>query len=324
MKRCTVIATLLCAGVMLSGCERNEASEASPAAYDPDVDAPVSILDRAVNPDVAGNQSAISRRAGAAPPPARATPTATGAPTPTAAAGDGIAGVKQKIADISAAIKRGEEEREAELFIDQDAEVIRALLLDSKNIEAKVKSFEELVRNRLGMELPADLKSGLSPKLAGGASGFGFADLDVNKVKFDQTGETVVVDNMKGQRLTFSLVGSEYKASLPPGMKKLQEMARELLAAQGVCIDRISAGINRGSITEDNIEPMAKRISDQTVMPVIKKIMGMTITPASPGGPGTADEAPADANQPKKTENRRGVGGMFQNITDPLGRGSQD
>ena len=327
MKRCTVIATLLCAGVMLPGCERNEASEVSPAAYDPNVDAPVSILDRAVNPDVAGNQSAISRRAGAAPPPARATPTAAGAP-PTAAAGDGIARVKQKIADISAAIKDGDEEREAELFIDQDAELIRAILLDSKNIEAKVKSFEELVRNKLGMELPGGLESGLTPKLAGGASGFGIADLDVNKVKFEQTGETVVAeieDEMRvKKRLTFSLVGSEYKASLPPGMRKLQAASRELLAAQGVCVDRISAGINRGSITEDNLEPMARQIGEQAMGAAMDKIMRMMIPSESPGGPGTADEAPADANQPKKTENRRGVGGMFQNIIDPLGRGSQD
>ncbi len=323
MKRCTVIATLLCAGVMLSGCERNEASEVSPAAYDPNVDAPVSILDRAVNPDVAGNQSAISRRAGAAPPPARAAPTAAGAPTP-AAAGDGIARVKQRLGEISAAIKDGDEEREAELFIDQDAELIRAILLDSKNIEAKVSTLEELARNKLGMELPDDLESRLNLVLEGGASGFGFADLNVDYVEFLQTGETVVVDDMKGKKLTFSLVGSEYKASLPPGMRKLREVTRELLAAQGVCIDRISAGINRGSINEDNLEAMAMQISDQTVMPVKRKYIGMTIAPESPGGPGTADEAPADANQPKNTENRRGVGGMFQNIIDPLGRGSQD
>ena len=328
MKRCTVIATLLCAGVMLPGCERNEASEVSPAAYDPNVDAPVSILDRAVNPDVAGNQSAISRRAGAAPSPARAALTAAGAATPTGAAGDGIARVKQKIADISAAIKDGDEEREAELFIDQDAELIRAILLESKNIEAKVKSFEELMRNKLGMELPGGLESGLSPKLAGGASGFGIADLDVNKVKFEQTGETVVAeieDQMRvKKRLIFSLVGSEYRASLPPGMRKLQAAARELLAAQGVCIDRISAGINRGSITEDNLEPMARQIGEQTIGAAMDKIMRMMIPSESPGEPGTGEEAPADANQPKNTENRRGVGGMFRNITDPLGRGSQD
>lgn len=325
MKRWTIVPSLLCAGLLLFGCERKDASETSPEKYDPDLDPPVSILEVTVNPDLIADQAAISRRMAsqgrtAAPPPT--TPEATG--RVEREGGDAIERVRGKLTEVLAAVTAGDKQRIIELFAEEDAESLQFLLELGERILTKGKIFEDLLRTRLGMKIPGDIKSYITGKSKITAPGVE-EGVSIDDLKFEQVGQDVVVTDPKGQKMTFSRVGNEYRASLPQGAKELLGAMTELAMAQEQFIDRLTGEINRGRITEENFEAAAKRAADEILMPPMGKFMKMMFSTGGKGAEGEDEETgkpeeALDPNQPEKTERPATGGGLLRNITKPLER----
>ena len=115
MKCCAAVLTLTCVILMGFGCDRKEASEAAPVVFDPDRDPHVPIPEHNPNPDLLADQVAISRRVEREKPAAAALSGEV-----TAGAAEAINQVRQKVADMIATAKAGQDEQLLDFFADPD------------------------------------------------------------------------------------------------------------------------------------------------------------------------------------------------------------
>lgn len=225
-------------------------------------------------------------------------------PTTAPAAGESadVAAVRAKLAQLETAAKAGQTDKLLELFSPQDAAPIKAMFKAGQEIPAKAAALEKLVATKLDTELPRDFKNSLKMMSSQPKSpAEEFLKLDLSKATFEQNGDTMVII-AKGQRTTLNKVGGNWYMDLGPGRDLILAMG-DLTSAAGSVIDAVTAGINSGDITRDNLAEKSREIGDKLMKPAgerFGKLMGELLMKAmAEGGPGMKNgPSSAPASQP--------------------------
>jgi len=302
MKRWAVV--LCVSGLALGtfGCESKEPVD-EPALYDPDVDAPPSVLTVHEVPDVPV-RAAPRLGAGEAPaalpakPGEPAGPVEPGAPAPAPApapAGQAVEGVKQAMAGIIQAAKAERYNRMPAFMTDADAAAISNLARDYNAMVKKAKGFQDFAKAVADIDLSG--KGPLTEKPKGlPMIGEGLENLAVDALTFEAQGANVIVTAPGGVKMTFVQEGGLWKRKLTAKDKMLVGLSKELFGAYDDFMDAVKTGIDAGSITKDNIdqkgqellEKLRKRIGELAVEVVGKTMLEQVlkeVTPPSPESP---------------------------------------
>lgn len=256
-----------------SGCRKRSPSGETPRTYDPTVDAPASVLQAPYNPDLAKDQTQISRAvaeaAGAATPgSAPAGAPAAGAP----ATPDDLEAVKLVVAKM---IEAGQQP-DAQFYTPQDAPVVTALIQGMTALPAKQTEVENLLKTKLGMDQPSEaLAKQMNPAPAGGEAGgpapkaefkspLGSATID--QLKFEAVGPDVRVTG-GGQPQVFTRTAQGWKVKFDPMERQMLGLMGDMVAAEGKFLDAVKAGVDDGSITKDNFDAKSKELADTHLKP---------------------------------------------------------
>lgn len=286
-------ATLMCVAV---GCEKKSEKAAEGTVYDPSIDGPPSVLAPAADAGILADQTRATGR----PRPAAATP-----PAPRPATAADVQALKRQLAAALAEAKGGRMDGMANLFPEPLAKGMRAM----SALPGKLKAFEQLVKDKLGMDLPDKLKSeALGPVGGAGPGGASFSpagDLEkasIDELKFAIQGQKIVATDPKGKEVAFVSTPRGWKMEIPAEARDFVTVLVEVSEATLKVIDTLTAGINDGSITKDNFEAKADEVGQQHMkgpMEKFAKIFGEMMTKAfaqvAPGpapGPPTPTPAP--------------------------------
>ena len=288
MKKLLTILAVAVACTALA-CEKKSDEVIRPTKFDPDLDGPPSRLEKPLNEDIAKDQRQIAREAGRVVAPV-GSPPATPAPA-APAAGGATDEVKQIVARMMTTIKPGQEEKALDFLDVQEASALRPLFKSIQQTDAKVRQFERLVQTKLGAALPESMKDGGGgpPEPLPGVPK-DFAKIRFDDIQFKQEGTEVAVTGPQGLKMRFAKVGADWKMKLPPEtkllMQTLRPMFQELLDSFNKVVDEMTAGVNDGSITKDNLEARAEELQKKHVGPVIEKFFeAMMKDMPGPGAP---------------------------------------
>ncbi len=305
-----LVALALCTGV---SCESKSGQVVEPSREDPKLSGPPSWADQPPNPDIIRDQRKVAAELGqaAAAAPVAPRPAATPAPAPApAAAGPAVAEVQQVVAKMIATVTPGNEQKFAEFLAPKEAELLAPVLKDTLAVAAKFKELEKLAKDKLGAELPDNLKAGQATvSLPGRGGSEDFSQLKFDSLQFAQQGQDVLVTGPQGMKLLFGKVGQEWKIKLPDqdqaAMKALMPVLGELVAATGTFVDAMTAGINDGSIIKDNFDAKAEELGKTHIEPVIQKVFGammQSVQPTTQPEPPMPLEPPAPLPSPSRLE----------------------
>lgn len=117
-----------------------------------------------------------------------------------------------------------------------------------------------------------------------------FTKIRFDDIQFKQEGQEVAVTGPQGLKMRFAKVGVDWKMKLPPEAKLLIQtllpMFNELLGGFNKVVDEMTAGVNDGSVTKDNLEARAEELQKKHVGPVMEKFFeGMMKDMPAPGAP---------------------------------------
>ena len=316
MRRWAVVLGLSCVGLVVLGCQRKEASDARPDVYDRNADPHASVLEVAANPDLTGDQVAISRRVERARLElgrAAETTEPTGAAT-------AVEQVKQKLAAALDAVKAGNEQAVAELLKEEDAATLRPIIAGAKEVTVKAAELAALVKDKLSIDIPDDVKSGLVARYQAVGLGSAAATATIDDFKIEQAGANVEVTGPDGHKAVFVPVGSDYRLFISPADATTIGVLGEVITAQKQFMDEVTAGINTGDITAANFEENTREISQRTIAPALGKLKQTALLAmqkaASESLPAT-QPAKDKAGAARKAEEPVG-GSLFQRAIRPL------
>lgn len=291
MKHVILVLALVAVVVVGVGCNRQDASE-RPEPYDPNVDAPPNVLVEAPSnvPRGGGGLASAAKPKPAEPKPAEPKPTepkpAEPKPAEPGANDDkNIAEVKQLLTDAVAAAKAGSNDKLIALFPTETGQLLVALTPRTEALKTKSADFAQLVQDKLGTELPESAKG-----MTGGGDEGGmlsplddFIKMDVEAMVFRGMEGKVSVDDGGGEGKTFVQTAEGWKLEVPPQASQGIGVLGEVLDGTEKFLDTLTAGVNDGSITKENLEAKVEEVSKTTVLPAMMKLMAIMMGGA--GGP---------------------------------------
>jgi hypothetical protein len=255
-------AALICVAI---GCEKKRENPPETARYDPRIDGPPDILAPAADERILADQTRVT-----APRPV----VVPAPPAPASATQADLQALKQQMAAAMAEAKGGNVAGLAALFPDSIATGMRDMLL----LPGKMQAFEQLVKDKLGMELPDKFKSETSGPIAGAGPGPAsmspVGDLEkgsVDDLKFTIDGPNIVATDPKGQKTVFVKTAQGWKMQVPPEAQEFMTVMLEVAEAAVKVTDTLTAGINDGSITKDNFEAKADEVGEQHMKAPMEK-----------------------------------------------------
>jgi len=291
MKNVIPVLALVAAVMMGVGCKRQTASD-RPEPYDPNVDAPPNVLVEAPSnvPRGGGGVASAAKPTPPAPKPTEPKPTEPKPtePGPAEPGGDdnaNIAEVKQLLTDAVAAAKEGNNDKLIALFPTEFGEAVAALDPRMKAMEQKSADFAQLLQDKLGAELPESAKGMIGGGEEGGISSplDDFAKMDVEAMVFRGFEGKVSVDDGSGDGQGFVKTADGWKMEVPPQASQSIGVLGEVVDGTEKFYDTLTAGVNDGSITKENLEAKIEEVSKTTVLPAMMKLMAIMMSGA--GGP---------------------------------------
>ncbi len=273
------------------GCERRDPADDNSTAFDPDLDPAARMISVETDPDIMEDQAKISRQASEGKSPRRTTGSADAADM------DPVELVKGKVAAAIAGIKANDPEPMLAMFDDEAAQLLSPMIRGGVELEQRSLAFQYLLETELGIELRGDLRSIISETY-----GVPTSDLKVDSIgelTFEMDDEKVIVTTPEGNDpYIFVAVDSDYRATLTevfkdPRIVQTFAMLNDITQAQITFIDEVTADIEAGEITRDNLEPKTNAIADRTVRPVKAKFLGGRLPQTDqPDAEPQPDEAP--------------------------------
>lgn len=268
MKICLAIWGLAAALAALGGCERKSADR--PDSFDPKLDSLSAAGEGRLDPGLLADQEQIakgsSKRRGA---------TAT----------DSVAAAKETLTQMGEAMKAQDYDKTLEFLAPQDAAALKPFLMGLKELSKPAEAFRQLVKDRLGIDLPEE--NGLTSSWTS-VCPWSADEAVLEKMTFEQTEGKVTASTAEGGKVTLVEADGAWKVQLglPPG---LPPVLVEMVDVMKVVMSSVEAGINDGTITKDHFEAKTQEISSAKMLPVMAKLMEVMakIKPAQPpaGGP---------------------------------------
>lgn len=310
MKNCLLV---LVAGVMLCvapGCDRG--GDEDPVSYDRDVDGPpVAIKTPMPDYEVIGKPSVVARRRRVFQESSGDTSSGGGASgggeDPTGPSGpasaDEIDEVKAVFERVLATKDSGDDSAAMAFFDEEAATAIGEITRGTKEIQQKSLALHELMETKFGAEYPESLKErnkqaqteAMGPSSAVEILG----DVSVDQLVFTKTGEKIIAEGPKNEKYILSKTADGWKIGFDKNAREMVGVLRELMKGATKMLDTLSAGVEDGSITAENVEAKATELNEQLVAPVQKKLMAImmkAMAGAMEGGPdaGAGDGAAPD------------------------------
>ena len=304
MKNCLLV---LVAGIMLCvplGCDRQV--EEDPVSYERDVDGPPVVI-RTPMPDydVIGKPSVVrSRREAllASSGDAASGDAASGdvdLSGPVTAASDGEVGEVKAVIEAILATKAGGDDSAAIVFFDEDtAASIKGMKQATEALQAKVLALDLLMEDKFGAQYPAKVKENIKKmptETAGSTSATGILGaVSIEQLIFGKIGEKVVATGPQNAKYIFTKTVDGWRLGLDKGKQEMVGILGELLQATVKMVDGMTAGINDGSITADNVEAKGEELGNQHVKPIEEKLAKIMMKAMGDAAPADGDAAPAD------------------------------
>ena len=148
-------------------------------------------------------------------------------------------------------------------------------------MEQKAADFEQLIQDKFGGEVPESVKG----MTGGGEGGIGspldeFTKMDVEAMVFRGFEGKVSVDDGSGDGTSFAQGADGWKIEVPPQMSQGIAVLGEVMDGTDKFLETLTAGINDGSITKENLEAKVEEVSKTTVLPAMMKLMAIMMSGA--------------------------------------------
>jgi hypothetical protein len=299
MKYWMIVLAACLAGAALSGCERKGSTE-DPKRFDSKIDAPTSPYDVRTDPLLLEDQSKIARQSGKK------------RPAVIPATGDAVEAVKQTLANLLQAASTGKVESIAPFLADEeDAKVFVHISKVAAETEEKQKAFADLLKERLGMDVPQELGAFSSQNQNLTASILSEAKDSLEKTQFEQTKDgSIVATDPGGRKTTFVQVEGAWKIKLQPNKKEALMILPEVIGGLAKTLDTLSTGVLDGSITQETLKAKTEEIIATNLQKSLEKLVKViaaseaaksgTSEAANPAGEGAAvaaTSAPAEGEK---------------------------
>ncbi len=302
MRRSAVLVGLVVLA-LARGCERGEPLD-EPKVYDPAVDAPPSTIMVRPNPLLLANQVEIAKRS----------PKVTPAPAPAAparAGGASIDSVKATLLQLLDVVEADLIDAVPDFFVPEDSAMVRSVVADLPAIQEKLATVGRLVRERFGVDLPAE-----QIQMATGKRGMALATwmdrailmAEPSPLQFLPQGDKIVVSRDGQEPITLVNLDGTWKIQLSPEERVMVGMAGEVVKATAAMADALIAGINDGTITRDNLQAQMQALQQRHLGPIMAKLAETTsgaTAEAAGAGPGARVEegvAPPEPERPAEVE----------------------
>ncbi len=282
----TILAALLLWAA--TGCETPDQPEDT-ADFDREIDGPPCVYAAGGDEDLLADQGKLAERRDrqAAAAAASAAPPAAPQPARLPAGADPVQSLRQRLQALALVASAGKPEQMIELFGAEEANALRQMLA-VKDIETKLQSLEQLVRTRFGDASAGKIKALFNAGGPAGAPGtepaagpprpsppkaddiFGPL-MDTSKLQFEAQGETVVVTQPDGEKITFIYTDQDWKIQADPLLKQMMVLGGKMAVASGKLVDALAAGINDGSINQGNLEAKAQELAETHLAPAMEQ-----------------------------------------------------
>ena len=295
---------LLCGGLMVllavAGCERGKRTE-EPAPYHRDVDAPPTALILRADEGLMADQRRISGEVEGRP--SGGVGRATGAESVRSevpATEADVEVVKAVVEKMIAAAEDDDTNALVGFFSREDAVLVRPMFEADKTMPAKLDALGALVSEKLSVELPAGMKRGMGSKIA--PTGM-LTSVEPDEFKYSLEGPSVVVTNPSDKRaLPFVKIGRQWLVQYSEQGRKGLSFVSDVAAATGEFISAMTAGVNDGSITAENLEAKAKELAEKHIRPAAEKLGALMTEAMGAAVPAEDSEEPVPAEDTGGTE----------------------
>ena len=241
---------------------------------------------------------------------------------PKAGTGDAVEEVKALLPELLAASKAADLDTLAKYLEPDVMSDMRAAASLMDDLDPKIKSLDRLIRDKLQVEPPANIKemASESPEFNELLFPTG-ADFQVADMEYKVVGGTVEVYAPKkgpgpGQtpkkrkpQLVFAISDGAWRLQLDPLQKEFLAVVPDLGPAMNKAIEAMTNGVNSGEITADNLEAKFKELSQKHMGPVIVRLMPLMMRMMAEGmaegandGSGGGDSGGAPAPPPDSSD----------------------
>lgn len=280
MRQSGILSGLAMAVVLAAagGCERGDSAD-EPKVYDPAVDAPPSRIVVDPDPQLLADQTEIAKRAAALPTvrlPVRG-PEAGGTPAEA---------VRLTLLAMHDAVDANQMPALAEFLVPPDAEAVKTVLDALPALEEKMATVRQLVKEKLGAELPKDeddVRAQLAMVLLPPWLSRAALAAQPSALQFAPSSKGVVVSDGQ-ESMTFVSIGGAWKAELAPPQRQTISFMSEIMQALDTMVDAITAGVNDGTITAENLEAKMQEQGEKVLGPVMAKFAAAAAAQMTPAG----------------------------------------
>jgi len=322
MRNCVLV---LIAAVMLCvplGCNRG--GDEQPEVYERDVDGPpVAISSPIPDYEIIGDPAAVARRRRAleegvidegGDDPSGGGNELTG--PESEASQEEIGQIKDVVTRIMATDDLGDKFAALESFDGEGKKVMQDLMQASDSLQTAANALDTAMETKFGLQYPAEVRARIKtmhsetniPSTAGGVIEGGSPEQFI----FKKIGDQVVVTTPGKRTLVFSNIDAEWKVGFDNKGKEALGLFTEKLGALSQVVAGVSAGVEDGSVTADNVEARINELTGQLVAPVDQKIKA-----AMGEATGGADAGAGDGTDPAGDGTDPADGGA-----DPAGGGA--
>jgi hypothetical protein len=146
------------------------------------------------------------------------------------------------------------------LFSGRDAEIMSGLAISSEALAQKQRQMDEAIKDKLDTQLEADtFRIGMGPSAREVTLDELLKNANVDRMTFEQDDATVNVANSPVP-MTMSASGGQVSAQLADEARQQLALSADLVRKTVAFYDQLTAALNDGTITKENLEMEALRL----------------------------------------------------------------
>jgi hypothetical protein len=279
MRRSLNMVGLLAVLLLAVGCEREQPRDRH--VYDPELDGPPAAGPPVANPTLLADQKRIAE--------------ATDLDDVEVDLGDPVSDVKAVVQRMIDAAQANNMQAIVEVIGGEGGRQLRPLLEKAARLPDKAERFQELVTQRLGMEVPQNMQGMFSQNPAPGEMpGMGELPASPDELSYTPEGDRVVVTGMGNEPVTFIREGGQWVINVPadPQMEQGLKMMEAFIEGPNSFLDEAIAGIENGQITQANFDQRMQELGEKHLAPMME-MMGAMFQGAADGNAEGTGQPPA-------------------------------
>lgn len=188
----------------------------------------------------------------------------------------GVDDVRSMLDSVAEGVRSGHHERVADMFVSEDAALLRARIVNAKGLSSKVLELRAFLRSSLGTDLPpryASFFDGLTSEDSKVPEAVAKLFIGDGPAQVRQEGSDIVVVLKNDQKVTFSRTSAGWRRRLSlQSRQDLVAMAATDEALQKV-FSELRAGVTDGTVTRSNLSTHLDRLKAEHWAPAMAKLV---------------------------------------------------